>query len=52
MEYNKFFILKKIVFIYFMRDTETEAETEAEGEAGSMQGAQCGTRSQDPGTMT
>ena len=28
-----------------MRDTETQAE----GEAGSMQGAQCGTRSQDPG---
>ena len=31
-----------------MRDTEREAETQAEGEAGSMQGAQCGTRSQDP----
>ena len=32
-----------------MRDTdrEREAETQAEGEAGSMQGAQCGTRSQD-----
>ena len=30
-----------------MRDTQSEAETqaEAEGEAGSMQGAQCGTRS-------
>ena len=30
-----------------MRDTETEgdAETQAGGEAGSMQGAQCGTRS-------
>ena len=37
-------------FIYlFMRDTEREAETQAEGEAGSMQGAQYGTRSQDPG---
>ena len=36
-------------FIYlFMGDTHTEAETQAEGEAGSMQGAQCGTRSQDP----
>ena len=33
-----------------MRDTEREAETQAEGgEAGSMQGAQCGTRSQEPG---
>ena len=33
-----------------MRDTEREAETPAEGEAGSMQGAQCGTRSQDLGS--
>ena len=33
-----------------MRDTKREAETQAEGEdAGSMQGAQCGTRSQDSG---
>ena len=33
-------------FIYlFMRDTEREAGTQAEGETGSMQGAQCGTRS-------
>ena len=34
-----------------MRDTEREreAETQAEGEAGSLQGAQYGTRSQDPG---
>ena len=31
-----------------MRDTGREAETQAEGEAGSMQGAQCGTRSRDP----
>ena len=38
-----------ILFIYlFMRDTEREAETQAEGEAGSMQGAPCGTRPQDP----
>ena len=29
-----------------MRDTQREREREAEGEAGSMQGAQCGTRSQ------
>ena len=33
-----------------MRDTEREAETQAEGEAGSLQGAQCGTRSQDLGS--
>ena len=32
-----------------MRHTEREEETQAEGEAGSMQGAQCGTRSQDLG---
>ena len=33
-----------------MRDTEKdrEAETQVEGEAGSMQGAQCGTRSRVP----
>ena len=30
-----------------MRDTQREAETQAEGEAGSMQGAPCGTRSED-----
>ena len=35
-----------------MRDTEKEAETQAEGEAGSLQEAQCGTRSQDPRIMT
>ncbi|CAD7671663.1 unnamed protein product [Nyctereutes procyonoides] len=29
---------------------EREAETQAEGETGSMQGARCGTRSQDPRT--
>ena len=31
-----------------MRDTEREAKTQGEGEAGSMQEAQCGTRSWDP----
>ena len=31
-----------------MRDTEREAETQAEGEKGSLQGARCGTQSQDP----
>ena len=35
-----------------MRDTEREAETRAEGEAGSLQGAQCRTRSQDPEVTT
>ena len=34
-----------------MRDTHREAETQAEGEAGFMQGAQWGTRSQDPGII-
>ena len=34
-----------------MRDTQREAETQEEGEAGSMQEAQCGTPSQDPGIM-
>ena len=44
------FILKYFIYL-FMRDTEIEAETQAEGgEAGSMQGAQCGTRSWDPGS--
>ena len=33
-----------------MRDTQRGAETQAEGEAGSIQGAPCGTRSQDPGS--
>ena len=37
-------------FIYlFMRDTEREAQMKAEGEAGSLWGAWCGTRFQDPG---
>ena len=42
-----FIIFKKDFSYLFMRDTETEgdAETQAGGEAGSMQGAQCGTRS-------
>ena len=44
-----FFFFFKDYFL-FVRDTERErereAETQAEGEAGSMQGAQCGTRSQ------
>ena len=34
----------------FIRDTQREAETQTEGEAGSSQGAQCGTRSLDPGS--
>ncbi|XP_077716820.1 methyl-CpG-binding domain protein 3 isoform X3 [Canis aureus] len=39
-----------IRFYLLMRDTHREAETQAEGAAGSMQGAQCGTRSWDPGS--
>ena len=31
---------------------EREEETQAEREAGSMQGARCKTRSQDPGVTT
>ena len=45
--YFLFFFNKNILFYLFMR--EREAETQAEEEAGSMQGARCGTRSQDPG---
>ena len=55
-----FFTLKDWVFKFFfkgfiylfMRDTQREAETQAEGEAGSPQGAQCRTRSKDPGITT
>ena len=46
---NIFIFFKR--FYLFMRDTEgereKEAETQAEGEAGSMQGARCGTQSQN-----
>ena len=48
-----FLFFLKILFIY-SRETHTqkEAETQAEGgEAGSLQGAQCGTQSQDLGIM-
>ena len=46
LSWRVFFFLFKKDFIYlFMR----EAETQAEGEAGSLRGAGCGTRSQDPG---
>ena len=47
-----FSFLKDFIYL-FMGDTHTErerereAETQAEGETGPMQGAQCGTRSQD-----
>ena len=43
--YHSFFF--KILL--FTHERHTEAETQAEGEAGSLQGAQRGTRSQDPG---
>ena len=39
-----FFSFKDFIYL-FMRDTQREAETQAEGEAGSLQGAQCRTRS-------
>ena len=35
----------------FMKATQREAETQVEGEAGSLLGARCRTRSQDPGMM-
>ena len=38
-------------FNLLMRDTRREVETYIEGEAGSLWGAWCRTRSQDPGTM-
>ena len=47
-EGSSFLFFKDFIYV-FMRDTEREAETQAEGEAGSLQGAPCGTRSQDPG---
>ena len=44
----KLFFLRFYLFIHErQREREREAETQAEGEAGSMQGARCGTRSQD-----
>ena len=50
---NLFFEKKKPYFIcLLMRDTQREAETQAEGEAGSLQGARCGTRTQDPRSTT
>ena len=43
------FFFKDFIYL-FKRDPQREAETQTErGEACSMQGAQCGTRSQDPG---
>ena len=43
--------LKRFHFL-FMKDTQREAKTQVEGEAGSVWGAQCRTRSQDPGITT
>ena len=45
------FILFKDFIYLFMRFTHREAEIHAEGEAGSLQGAQCGTISQNPRIM-
>ena len=41
----------KIYLFIHERHRLREAETQAEGEAGSPQGAQCGTRSQIPGSQ-
>ena len=41
----------KILFIQ-ERHRKRNAEAEAEGETGSLRGAQCGTRSQDPGIIS
>ena len=45
------FVFKGFIYL-FIRDTERKAETHAEKEAVSLQGAQCGTQSQDPRIMT
>ena len=53
-ENNSKYIYFLKIFIYLFvkdREREREAETQAEGEAGSMQGARCGTRSQDSKIM-
>ena len=48
-----FLLFKKSLYSFINeRQREREVETQAEGEAGSLQGAQCGTRSQDSGIMT
>ena len=47
-----FCFFKKCFIYLFMRDTEREAESQAEGEAGSLWGAWCRTRSQDPRIMS
>ena len=41
------FFLRFIYLFIHDKQREREVETQAEGEAGSMQGARCGTRSQD-----
>ena len=46
-----YFLFFKIFYL-FIHERHREAETEAEGEAGSLRGACCGTRSQDPGITT
>ena len=51
-------IFKKILFIYLTEGErvhkQREQQAEGEGQAGSLaeQGAQCGTRSQDPEILT
>ena len=50
-----FFFYKDFIYLFMRageREREREAETQAEGEVGSMQGARCGTQSQDPGSCS
>ena len=54
---NLDFFFKDFIYLFMRihreeREREKEAETQAQGEAGSMQGARCGTQSQDPGILT
>ena len=46
------FIYLFILFCLFIHEKHRESQKQAEGEAGSLQGAQCGTGSQDPEIMT
>ena len=46
-----FFFFPKILKFYSWETQRETAETQAEGEAGFLQGAWCGTRSQDPGII-
>ena len=47
--FNVYFFLRFSSIYSWGTQREREAETQADGEAGSIQGARCGTLSQDPG---